>query len=459
VIPSSPKEWCDASQQVGESDRRPPRSDEWREDLSGIARDQVAGVSVDALSTASVDPSLTSCRRCDAGCPSTVSVVFDGRELRAVCNVVSQEAIDEVRGLSDVDALGATVDELIEGIMAQHDMETPVLGFDGRYVTEEGSGSSIELHVPFTGTHGLFENQPNFYTSRWPDGSVSGQEIVTPLGAADAGANARAEELRRLTDQYLTAVRHDLEIWRNQLRDQLRSWITRRRQDAESHQAGLAQLGIPIRRRVDAPRTFTAPAIIRRETPARAAAQTTAVADTEPALSDAYYDHILYVIQAAGNAMERAPGTYDGWGEEDRRQVLILMLNTHYAGKVMAEAFNGDGKTDILIREGDKNVFIGECKFYEGPETVNETLKQVFGYVTWRDVKLAMIFFVDRVSFTQAIARIHETVAASPQFRAWTPMPGEQESEFRARMAWPGDKQRLVTMHVSAFHTPRSVKD
>ena len=51
----------------------------------------------------------------------------------------------------------------------------------------------------------------------------------------------------------------------------------------------------------------------------------------EPALSDTYFEHILFVIRAAGKAMERSPKTYEGWGKEDRRQVMILMLNTHYA--------------------------------------------------------------------------------------------------------------------------------
>jgi hypothetical protein len=32
------------------------------------------------------------------------------------------------------------------------------------------------------------------------------------------------------------------------------------------------------------------------------------------------------------------------------------MLNTHYERIVVAEAFNGDGKTDILIREEDKTL-------------------------------------------------------------------------------------------------------
>lgn len=181
--------------------------------------------------------------------------------------------------------------------------------------------------------------------------------------------------------------------------------------------------------------------------------------EPEPALPDGYYDHILFVIRAAGKAMERSPGTYEGWDEPDRRQVLVLMLNTHYAGKVTAEAFNGAGKTDILIREHDKNVFIGECKFYGGPKTVTETIEQLFGYATWRDVKLAIIFFVQRTGFTAALTRIRDTVAESAQFRRWLRVADEHETEFRAEMAWPGDDQRLVTLHVSAFHTPRPAVD
>jgi hypothetical protein len=62
-------------------------------------------------------------------------------------------------------------------------------------------------------------------------------------------------------------------------------------------------------------------------------------------------------------------------------------------------------------------------------------------------------------AIAQAIGRIHDAVGANPQFRAWIPVRDEQESEFRAQMAWPGDEQRTVTMHVSAFHTPRTVED
>jgi hypothetical protein len=380
--------------------------------------------------------------------------MFDGPELRVVCEVVANQAIEEAAHISDEQALGSTVEDLLEEIMSRPDMELPVLRFEERYAVDSGSRDGVELHVPFDGTRGLFENQPNFYTTNYPEGTVAASEVVLPLGPPE-GAEARVASWLQLVEQYLTAVGHDLEIWRREFRERLRGWIGRRRAEAEQHQRGLRGLSIPIYRRQDAPRVFKEPAITRCERPAPTRPSGGPAGEPQLALTDAYYEHILSVIRAAGKAMERSSATYAGWGEEDRRQVLILMLNTHYEGKVFAEAFNGDGKTDILIREEDKNLFIGECKFYDGPQTVTETLDQIFGYATWRDVKLAIVFFVDRVNFTEALKRIKDTVQASPQFRAVIQVSEERETEFRAQMAWPGDETRLVTLHVSAFHTPR----
>ena len=46
--------------------------------------------------------------------------------------------------------------------------------------------------------------------------------------------------------------------------------------------------------------------------------------------------------------MSRAPRTDVGWGEEDRRQALLLMLNSHYACQSYAAAFTASGGTDLL---------------------------------------------------------------------------------------------------------------
>ncbi len=76
--------------------------------------------------------------------------------------------------------------------------------------------------------------------------------------------------------------------------------------------------------------------------------------------------------------MEQSPGTYAQMGEEDRRQTIVATLNTHYAGRAAAEAFNVAGKTDILIRHDGRNLFICECKFWEGPAGFTETIDQLF---------------------------------------------------------------------------------
>jgi hypothetical protein len=60
-------------------------------------------------------------------------------------------------------------------------------------------------------------------------------------------------------------------------------------------------------RKADAPPTFAKPAIVRRKPPRPERSGTPAVAAPEPALSEDYYEHILFVIRAAGKAMERSP--------------------------------------------------------------------------------------------------------------------------------------------------------
>src|SRR5438128_208892 len=69
----------------------------------------------------------------------------------------------------------------------------------------------------------------------------------------------------------------------------------------------------------------------------------------EPALDERVFEHILGVIRMQSRQMEQSPATYAAMGEEDRRQTIVATLNTHYEGRAHAEAFNNEGKTDIVI--------------------------------------------------------------------------------------------------------------
>jgi hypothetical protein len=114
------------------------------------------------------------------------------------------------------------------------------------------------------------------------------------------------------------------------------------------------------------------------------------------------YEHILGIVRDTARSMEQSPQTYVQMGEEDRRQLFVNALNSHYSGQVTAEAFNASGKTDILVKYEDRNLFIGECKFWSGRQAFLAAVDQLFGYSTWRDSKLAAIIFVRQRGLTEA---------------------------------------------------------
>ena len=138
---------------------------------------------------------------------------------------------------------------------------------------------------------------------------------------------------------------------------------------------------------VPGPPTYVAPTIRKKPAIARAT-----VADKpfkpEPALDMAEYEHILTVISNVVTVMEkksiRIPRD-EGGGLTG--QHFLVQLNGQYEGQATGETFNFDGKTDILIRVEGKNIFIAECKFWNGPESFNKALDQLLNYASWGGIR------------------------------------------------------------------------
>ena len=172
----------------------------------------------------------------------------------------------------------------------------------------------------------------------------------------------------------------------------------------------------------------------------------------EPVLSDAVYEDILGIVRATCVGMERSRQTYADMGEEDRRQVLLLPLNTQYRGQASAEAFNVAGKTDILLRWEGANLFIAECKIWRGRKSFREAIDQLFGYTAWRDTKLALVMFVTEQDLSAVLERATEDLEAHAQFISWGEAPNDQER--RATMSWPGDDRRQAELNVFFVHLP-----
>jgi hypothetical protein len=174
-------------------------------------------------------------------------------------------------------------------------------------------------------------------------------------------------------------------------------------------------LGIPIRRRGE-PLTFTIPTK-RRVSPANRPKVATEPYKSEPGLEEEEYQHILKVMRSMSLVIERNPGAFATLDEEVIRTHFLLQLNGHYEGDATGETFNASGKTDILIRADDRNIFIAECKFWRGPKEFNEAVGQLLGYLAWRDSKCALLIFNKTKDSSAVRQKMHEVMQSRPEYR------------------------------------------
>jgi hypothetical protein len=317
-------------------------------------------------------------------------------------------------------------------------------------------GNRIVVHVPFEGDAGVFGLKTSSSTTTKPRGRVQGSDVLLTIEyARDVQPNigGRVDGFVNEVDRYLGWAREQIDQFNAALEQEALRAIEARRLHVQQRDAHIAESGIPVRRPGESMKTYIPDVIVRRPAPSLPKTRADEKAPKlEPALEGKVYEHILEVMRMHARQMEHSPGAYAQLGEEDRRQQIVATLNTHYAGRAAAEAFNNQGKTDILIRFEGKNIFICECKFWEGPEGFDATIAQLFRYVGWRDTKLAIVMFVREKGLTTILKRARTTLSKHEQFVSWG-SPAD-ETELRATMHWPGDEKRHADLNVFFVHTP-----
>lgn len=317
-------------------------------------------------------------------------------------------------------------------------------------------GRKLLLHIPFSGDGNVFKLIARTRSYSPPHASVARDEIRVTYGFPHPNKpdiKGEAQQLVSKLQQHLGWSRADIEQHNAALRQQALAAIRARKQRILSDHGFLDDLGIPVRRRDDAPKTYAAPGIERRPA-SKPKAKAAKPQPLEPVMVGDLYDHSIRVIRAMGRAMERTPGIYAAHEEEQLRDQLLAMLNSHYEGQATGETFNASGKTDILVRVEDRNVFIGECKWWSGPAGFLKALGQLFGYATWRDTKLALVMFVRAKGLTALVAKAKAELEGHSEFVEWQP---SEETELRCRMRWSGDPDRHADLTVSFFHLPEQL--
>lgn len=214
----------------------------------------------------------------------------------------------------------------------------------------------------------------------------------------------------------------------------------------------LEGLGIPLRRRDDAPNTYVVPAT-RKTSPLSPEPRTTTAQRPEPVMGMDHYEHILSVISHMAEVIERSPRAFREMGEEDLRWQFLVQLNAQYEGQATGETFNHRGKTDILVRWEGQNVFIAECKFWKGPKSLRQALDQLLGYASWRDTKTALVLFNKQKDFSSVVQKVSQVVRDHPAFKRELSYE-ESETGFRFVLGRPDDPSREIVLTVLAFNVP-----
>jgi hypothetical protein len=315
-------------------------------------------------------------------------------------------------------------------------------------------GTEITFFVPYEGDGNLFGFRPNSFTLNPPRAQVNQGELAFTYSRLDHDAGAVKREFQsdlESIQSYLQTQRNQVKQYNETIRLKIHGWITERRERLLKSQGMVAALGYPMRRRPDAPTTYIAPTIRKKPTIARPAAASKPF-KPEPVLDLAEYEHIISVISNMVAVMERSPQAFRGMKEEDLRQHFLVQLNGQYEGQATGETFNFDGKTDILIRVEGKNIFISECKFWNGPESFNKALDQLLGYASWRDTKIALLIFNRDRNLTTVLQKIPELVKSHQNFRKQ--LEYKSESGFRFLLHHKDDKARDLILTVAVFEVP-----
>lgn len=320
----------------------------------------------------------------------------------------------------------------------------------------------IVIQIPYQGDITLIKYRPTtfltwvnvFYDEINREGKFVRFEYIqfddNSVEAVEREYQRDKDHLNRLVE----LLNQDIEQWNNNLETLVRQIFEERKQILLKRRNAQAQLSVPFRKKENIPQTFAIPTQdIRKKIEVKKPVVTEKGFKPDPTLDQATYNDILKTIYDLGRQMERLPSVYSGKEEEHLRDHFLMFLEPRYEGSATGETFNKKGKTDILLRYENSNVFVAECKYWGGKKKYLETIDQLLGYLTWRDSKAAVIKFVDNKDFTSVLKTVKEVTKDHPNYLGFVDEAGE--SWFNYRFHINGDRNREVKLAVILFHFPK----
>ena len=289
---------------------------------------------------------------------------------------------------------------------------------DREYV--EVDGVIAEFYFPFTGEADLFKCRAStFSMGVYPEITVNKATVsfriersLSEMNNANAKDNligSLDHALKEIRDG-LSYANNDVTAFNNSLKQQAMKWLEEKKKKVEAYFSIATMFEVPIEKKEYAQTHIP---LKRNIVPVAKHYESS----NYYGISDGDYKDILDSIKHTGSTYERTPSSYKALHEEDLRNTLLAALNATYKGDATGETFRNRGKTDICIERENRAAFVAECKMWTGQKEVGKAIDQLDGYLTWRDCKTALIYFVRRKVFLKTLESAETALRAYDSMR------------------------------------------
>lgn len=404
---------------------------------------------------------------------SEASLLFSDHDINTAIRSEEQLLAREIESYGPDEFLNTDPSDLADYFASKHYINVPQLGDE---VTVESSETKIDVsrdpqrcfhtpgphyvpgtrlvyHVPFIGDRSLFLTQANTFSLCPPSAVVGNGEIqlVQEAEKLDQGAvNSWYKSTRKEIEEHLVWLHSSVDPFNARLRgDAFRIVESRRKRLMDMNNLTEA-LGFPLHQKN--PQTAVSISLKKTRIVLQPPQASPGAYVPQPELAEKDFEEILHIINNMGLTMEKSPAAYETMKEEHLRSLFLAQLNGQYEGRASGETFNFNGKTDILVSEKGRNLFIAECKFWTGPASLTAALDQLLSYLCWRDTKAALILFSRNRGFSSVLNQIPDLCKRHAQFKREEAQVSE--STFRYVFHSPTDTNRNIHVAVLAFNIP-----
>lgn len=349
------------------------------------------------------------------------------------------------------------IPSLIEENIVVDERETQIdARYDfGRFITDTSkpfyvTGVSIDVEIPFNWDSWVFQIRPSQYYMNPIESEIRNWRIYFSIAWEKLEPEKVKSEInKRVADikQYLNWLDNDFRSFSDELRNLAKTHIQMRKNKILENKSLVSSLGFKLKEREGMPKTYSSPSVKRKILPQEPKASSDEF-KPEPTLSQQDYKHILEVCNNMAIVMEKSPSAFVWMKEENLRSHFLVQLNGHFEWNATGETFNYEWKTDILIKDKWKNIFIAECKFWKWDKAYLETIDQLLWYLSWRDSKAAIFVFNRNKELSSVLDRIEEITSTHSNYKKLVKKNSETSWEYIFSHKDDNSREIIITIQV-----------